>query len=208
MKLNDLVFNASCKPFAETELSVVIGKLVDCKLWPNENRVNSKIWLAGGAIRRTIMGQSLERADLDFFFENQDAFNDFHSTMISGECNENTKVIEKQNNWTYKNSFLGYDVQAICFQYYDSPDSLINEFDYTICQFATDGDWVWTGDMSLWDSARKRLRPNKITMPVASLRRLLKYTNQGFYACNGCLVNLLKAAKEVNLEEQRFEYID
>ena len=208
MQLNDLVFNTSGVPFGNTELAAVIDKMVDIKLWPNDNRVGSRIFLAGGAIRRTVMGQSIDGADLDFFFENEQAFNDFHMSMTNGEGNENVKVTERQFNNTYQNNVLGYEVQAIKFKWYESPDALLDEFDYTLCQFATDGDLCYTGAMTLWDVARKRVRPHKISMPVASLRRLLKYTNQGFYACNGALVELLNAARAADLEENRFHYID
>ena len=62
-----------------------------------------------------------------------------------------------------------------------------DRFDYTICQFAVDTNgMLWCGDHSLWDLARKRLAVHRITFPVSSLRRLLKYTSKGFYACSGC----------------------
>jgi hypothetical protein len=66
------------------------------------------------------------------------------------------------------------------------------------------------GEYALLDVMRKRIVINKITYPVSSLRRLIKYTHQGYYACNGCLQELLTfAADNKNLVvENPVYYID
>jgi hypothetical protein len=44
----------------------------------------------------------------------------------------------------------------------------------------------------LWDLGRKRLAIHKVTYPVATMRRMIKYTRQGFNACAGCMATLLR----------------
>ena len=90
-------------------------------------------------------------------------------------------------------------VQLIKTNYYDSPETLLNTFDFTLCQFAIEVNKtgvLYCGDTALYDVARKRLVVNQIEYPVASLRRMIKYTQQGFYACEGCLTEFLKIVSE------------
>jgi len=85
-------------------------------------------------------------------------------------------------------------IQLIRAIYPTDADDLLDKFDFTICQLAYDGETVTVGKFTLWDIARKRLAVHKITHHVSSLRRLLKYTSQGYYACTGCLTDILLEA--------------
>jgi len=48
------------------------------------------------------------------------------------------------------------------------------------------------GEFTLWDLGRKRLAINRITYPVSTMRRMLKYSKQGFFACGGCMATILQ----------------
>jgi hypothetical protein len=147
-------------------------------------------WLAGGAIRRTLMGMPLD-SDYDFFFQNEFAFDSFDEQTI-GLGFKKTKETEHHNQ--YEGKFEGQDfvVQAIKFQFYSDAAEVLDSFDYTITQFLLSGSTLLTTPESLWDLARKRLALHKVTYPVATLRRMLKYSNQGFTACAGCMGDLFK----------------
>ncbi|MNV76271.1 hypothetical protein D3C71_1696100 [compost metagenome] len=77
--------------------------------------------------------------------------------------------------------------------YYDSAETLLDSFDFTITQLAYDGTDLIFGKYTLWDLTRKRLALHKLTYGVATTRRLIKYTNQGFTACAGVLQSILEA---------------
>jgi hypothetical protein len=161
-------------------------------------------WLAGGAIRRTLLGEKEINSDYDMFFANEKQKNDYVDLLVrdGGE-------IKIKNDFNTTLLWRDRKVQAIHIDYYNSPQEVINSFDYTICQFITDGKTLFTGEFSLWDLARKRLSVHKITYPVASQRRLIKYTQQGFYACAGCLQDILLTVKEnPEILEFQVRYID
>lgn len=165
-------------------------------------------WLAGGAIRRLIAKSKID-SDFDVFFKSEDQLLKWlerikkQETSVEEIKNEfNTTLQIKVNSEIVK-------LQAIHFKYYSSPQEIIDSFDYTICQFAVDGNHLVTGDYSLFDLANKRLVLHKMTYGVATLRRLLKYCNQGFTACNGTLKCLLEAAVDnPDIIQEDIPYLD
>ena len=165
-------------------------------------------WLGGGAIRRTLMGMPLD-SDFDFFFENEDSLGGFSDNAIAAGLKQ-TK--ETEHHQQFEGDFEGEQikVQAIKFQYYKTPVEVIDSFDYTITMFALQGDTLYTTPESLWDLGRKRLALNKVTYPVSTLRRMLKYSRQGFTACSGCMSDLFKMTVENPSTWETFDiqYID
>ncbi|MCO5159667.1 MAG: hypothetical protein M9939_00905 [Mesorhizobium sp.] len=155
------------------------------------NAVRQDAWCAGGAIRRTLVKQPLD-SDFDFFFRDAEHLAAWEAGLPS--TMSLVRETEHHKHWrgTVGDSALPIDVQAIRFRFYDCAEAVIDSFDYTITQFALDGDDLVTTPIALWDLGRKRLAVHKITYPVATLRRMLKYTRQGFTACNGCLATLLR----------------
>lgn len=166
-------------------------------------------WMAGGAIRRTLIGQALD-SDFDFFFKSADALEEWEAGLPSG-----LKLIretEHHKHWrgTIAGSDLPIDVQAIRFRFYENAEQVIDSFDYTITMFVIDDDDMVTTPYALWDLGRRKLAVHKISYPVATMRRLLKYTKQGFTACAGCLQSILKetAASPEAMGQLDIEYVD
>jgi len=163
------------------------------------------IFISGGAIRRTIQGKPLD-SDVDLFFTNGNVMVETHDS-IQQHCKLLTKTdtnstfeMEYFDSSSGKNGEISeystedkrkIKIQLIYISYYSSMEELLNSFDYTICQFGYCDGKLCCGDYSLYDLGRNRLVVNKITYPVASLRRLIKYTSQGFYACSGALTEFL-----------------
>jgi hypothetical protein len=74
---------------------------------------------------------------------------------------------------------------------YASAAELLDSFDFTICQFAIDGDKVVFPPLALHDLNRKRLVINEVTYGLATMRRFIKYTKQGYFACGGVMTDYL-----------------
>lgn len=159
--------------------------------------LEGEMWLAGGALRKTLIGQPLD-SDFDFFFKNKDArlawevaLINIGAKKISHNEHQKTFVLdivldeETEETETIK-------IQLVTIDYYNFVQDLLDSFDFTITQFAYDGQNLYCGEYSLWDLARRRLAIHKITYGVSSLRRLIKYTRQGFTACQGCLAQFLE----------------
>ena len=177
-------------------------------------------WLAGGALRRTLMRQPLS-SDFDFFFASEGQFNRFCEQMkgrgawIVRKNDHNTtfRLPSEAPKPTGEDEFEPYkpeiEIQAITTQWYDSLEQVLDSFDFTICQFGFDGVRLVCGDYSLWDLGRRRLAPHKITFGTASMRRLLKYTNQGFTICAGGLSNILQqVVDEPGIIQAETQYLD
>ena len=159
-------------------------------------RVNSLVqgdaFLGGGAIRRVLMGMPLD-SDFDYFFKSKDHFEVWEANLL-----RNNKGLKKTRETTHHCQYEGVVgdssipvvIQAIMFRFYDSTWDVLDSFDYTITQFVLSGSKLYTTTESLWDLGRKKLVLHKVTYPVATMRRMLKYTNQGFTACGGCMQDL------------------
>ena len=192
-------------------------------------------YIAGGAIRKTISGKPQD-SDIDFFFRSQEQFDLFDS--ICAEFSGAKYLSGNDANKTYSIPFDILDgdkkekkaikIQLIKISFYGSIEKLFETFDFTICQcgiqiicikdstgnvnYSLENSTLYFSDYFLFDFIRNRLVINKITYPVASLRRMIKYTKQGFYACPGCMESFLNEVVKLNSENpQGFEkskYID
>ncbi len=164
-------------------------------------------WLAGGAIRRVLTG--MEPGDYDFFFQNEK-----HFEVWNEDASRQLKQTKKTEHHVQYEGELGgvhTKIQGINFSYFNTIEDMLNVFDFTLCQFAIDNKGtMYTTPEALWDLGRKRLVVNQISYPVSTMRRVLKYTNQGYTACSGCLQSVLMAPIEnPDLQLQmEVEYLD
>lgn len=166
-------------------------------------------YLAGGALRRTLIGQPLD-SDFDFFFQSEAQFNEFLQTAKAKGAYE---VIANEHNVTLgrvrphpKNNLK---IQAIRTQWYTSAAAVADSFDFTICQFVFDGESLFCGDYALWDLARRRLIPHRVSYATSTLRRLIKYADQGYTVCAGGLSTILQqVVDDPAVIEARTLYID
>ncbi len=200
--LTDFLARSTDKSFDETTLASVLRELPPLS--------SDGPWIAGGALRRRLQGKEPD-SDFDFFFHDADQLAAFVREL---EARGMEKVRETEHHVHYRGrlgkSGTDRDVQCIRFSFYGSAASVIDSFDYTICMLAFDGQTLTVGDFTLWDLGRQRLAIHKITYPVATMRRLLKYGQQGFTVCKGCLATILtETANSPELRQQiDIEYVD
>jgi hypothetical protein len=149
-------------------------------------------WLAGGAVRRVLSGQPVKDSDFDLFVASKE-----QSASCEQFVESNGGKLKSKNkfNSTYDlpvEEGLVAKVQIIYFQHYNNAVDVVDSFDYTICQFVTDGETLGCGEYSLFDLTRKRLAVHRISYAMSSMRRMVKYIKQGFYACPGMMADLLE----------------
>ena len=154
--------------------------------------VKGDAWCAGGAVRRTVASMSLD-SDFDFFFRSQDHLTEWEGKLPGSLALVRETAHHKHWRGPLPGSDIPVDVQAIKFRFYENAESVIDSFDYTITMFALDGATLVTTPEALWDLGRRRLAVHKVTYPVATMRRMLKYGKQGFTACSGCMAELFRA---------------
>src|SRR5271166_1310451 len=112
-------------------------------------------WIAGGAVRRTLQGENLN-SDFDFFFHDVEQFEIFKVGLVAKGFRI-TATNDKNTSFKAPGYFEDADgegkgiwvpemcVQAINFRYYDSPEEIIDSFDFTLSQFVYDGVDVHMG---------------------------------------------------------------
>ncbi|MEK4846398.1 MULTISPECIES: hypothetical protein [Bacillus] len=166
-----------------------------------------QVWVAGGAVRKTLLQKEID-SDSDFFFSNKEALVAFKQYVkeeggkLSSETqHQETYLIDIQNKPRV--------IQLIKIGFYENVSKLLDTFDFTITQFAYDGESLYAGSHSLWDLSRNRLALHKLTYGVATMRRLIKYTNQVFIACAGTMQSILEeAVKNPDEIKSEIKYID
>ena len=165
-------------------------------------------WIAGGSIRRTVGGKEPD-SDFDFFFASEGQLADFAAQL---EKRSFIKIGETDHHVQYKGMAAGASrlIQLIRFKFYADASAVADSFDFTVCQFVFDGVTLTCGEFSLWDLGRRRLAVHRITYPLSTMRRVLKYANQGFTACPGALTTILTAtADDPALRQQlHIHYVD
>ena len=164
-------------------------------------------WIAGGAVRRSLMGETLA-SDIDVFFASRKQLHSFKEEILK---RGGRLVSENELNTTFELELLGRKVPVQCVHValFPTATAVIDSFDFTITQFATDGRSLWCGEYSLWDLARKRLALHRLTFGVSTLRRTIKYANQGFTACAGVLADILeRTVADPSTIHRDIKYID
>lgn len=142
-------------------------------------RPHDGMWIAGGAVRRTIAGERLT-ADIDVFFRDAHKFDLFTKLIVKDPST--VIMAERQHLIQYRFTVKRehYVIQAIRRGYFAGIPELLSDFDFTICQFAFDGVHVYCGLASEFDLRAKQLHVVNPHTPVSTLRRIGKYRQQGF----------------------------
>ena len=137
-------------------------------------------WIAGGAARKFLTGDQLGHSDIDIFVRDQEQFTKVVEFL--GVHPRFTKVRMARNGthtWSCEPNVI---IQIIGPSFFARDlSSLFLSFDYTVCQFATDGRWVYHTPEAYNDLTTKSLK--LIAGGRASLaphKRLMKYTAAGF----------------------------
>jgi hypothetical protein len=139
--------------------------------------VRPGVWLAGGAIRSLFDNTEIE--DYDLFFSDYRLYIDTFARLISIHGFEIKFICPEGKLITLKNK-AGVKVQLITAQFYQSEVQLINTFDFSVTQFATDGETIFVGSTSIQDAENKVLRLENLSYPVATINRLFKYKKKGY----------------------------
>jgi len=73
------------------------------------------------------------------------------------------------------------------------PKEVINTFDLSVSQWAIDRTNIYWGKYTIQDCLRRRVRVNRIHHPLSTMRRIIKYTQKGFYVCNGTMIDVARS---------------
>lgn len=166
------------------------------------NSKSAKFFLAGGAVRRAVKSQTIGASDIDIFFP---SFNDYLKVLnvfgqfTSGTLHPNCRQfhIDHQGESPFsaaqieaaapvirdvevKTKFI--PIQLINGGYYDSPEDLIDSFDFTVCQMLYHKGQYLISEQGLNDELQGILefRGEDYDINRFKHQRLIKYCKYGY----------------------------
>lgn len=145
--------------------------------WVYDYLEENAVWVAGGALR-TMFCPTEAVSDYDLFFRSK-----AHMNVVRNRLEDDgfrcVFACPKGELFTYK--WRSVKVQLIAKRFYSSARDLIESFDFTVCQAAFDGRSVTLTKEMIKSVKTKKLYVNTITYPVASLNRMMKYKEKGYF---------------------------
>jgi len=193
------------------------------------------VYIAGGFMT-SLLQDDKNAKDIDLFCNSEKAFKEVCNLILSPpEKKENdpdgdlawawrgyttTTDIGKFNEHNESVRFLKFthvggkrpEIQVMKMSWYDNAEHVIDTFDLTIAQIATDGEFIYLHPLTQLDLAKKRLVLHRMQFPASTIRRIIKYASKGYYACPGSLVNISKEIQlwtgKVDIDEANFVYLD
>jgi hypothetical protein len=191
------------------------------------------VYIAGGFMT-SLLQEDKHAKDIDLFCNSEQAFKDICNMLIEppekkdsddgdvywpfrGYKTETDIVKFNEHNESVR--FLKFthegnrpEIQIMKMSWYDSPEHVIDTFDLTIAQIATDGEFVYLNPLTQFDLAKKRLVLHRMQFPASTIRRIVKYAAKGYYACPGSLVNISSEIQQwtqkMDIDEANFVYLD
>lgn len=137
-------------------------------------------WLAGGAVRKFYLNESLENSDWDFWFRNIEQYNIALQRIKDLKA---TRVYETENAISFKyyvDNDSAQTIQLIRRRFFDKPQQIINGFDFSVCQLVTDGHKVIVGNDTIRDIKSRTLRLAQENVPEYIIPRIIKYMVYGY----------------------------
>ena len=155
---------------------------------------NYDAFLAGGAVLSTSMKQDI--ADFDIYPKNRQAVED----LIFGLLEDNAfcvgisdRAVSIKHNDHTNNKGERLVTQIITYKDFPTAESIFEDFDFTCCMAAFDlsDDSFYTGKTFWEDVASRTLKFHPGTrFPLASLLRVHKYREKGFFMPKGETIKL------------------
>ncbi len=160
--------------------------------------------IAGGFIRAYFAGE--HPSDMDLYFQEQPHFDAFTALM-------------KQRGWAEEASTEraitllkdGKAVQLIRYVF-GRPSDIIQQFDFTVCaasMIVFNPTNAPKGNLVLHDDFFEHLAGRVLifqgsSLPLASLKRVIKYVKRGYSICDENLIAMVEAiARTVNFDDQQ-----
>jgi len=168
-----------------------------------ENK-NAYCWIAGGALR-SYFSKGYVDSDIDVFFVYKLQFEIVRDILIKNNDVKTGYSDENISNFYYK----GKKIQLISRFYYNNMQDCINSFDFTVtcCAIDIDGKIIHHPRF-FQDLAMRKLVINKLPFPIATLERLQKYIKKGYSICNGGLLEIVNAIRNLNDKDMKSNHLE
>lgn len=171
------------------------------------------VTIAGGSVSSALIGNKVA-TDVDLFFDGPESFMYMYK-LLNDPKSINIPELDKALFYGYKtniteNVLMGPEsrrlrhitfkhddpsilpIHLIKIVWYDSPEAVIDSFDFTLAQFAVSNSKFVYNPLGLIDLYQKNLRLHQHQTPTAILKRLVKYTSKGYNVNHQTLLGIVK----------------
>lgn len=166
-----------------------------------------RLMVAGGFFERIIQGKKPN--DYDVFFTCEQDFVSFYNKLIEnkdGPLSGYTPNMTLDKACDASVRFVDFTkpgkpkIQAMKTMWYETPAHLVLSFDFTaamVCVHNLSGEPdAVVHPAAFLDISRKRLVLETMTFPSSTLRRMIKYTDRGYYVCPGSMQKIAGAVAQ------------
>lgn len=134
-------------------------------------------WIAGGAALKWYTDSPVNLSDIDVFFRDSGQHQKLFDALTSNSSW--TLKMRTRNASTWNNRNTNHVIQLIEKEFFEDIQSLLDSFDITVCQIATDGERFYASDQTYEDIQNRSLRMHLPLQPNA-IRRYFKYVAYGY----------------------------
>ncbi len=160
--------------------------------------IDSGPWIAGGSVIKLARGEDLNESDVDIFFPSRESI-EYFDQVLSAQMNEDQKELKrtgKKKVYPFESGtantypLIAGKFQTIKRKCYKSVYGVLGDFDFVVCQFATDGKTLAYTPQALSDMKTKSLRLNRIHKESSLINRFYKYLANGYTPVPGLTMQI------------------
>ena len=161
-----------------------------CKLLPRGAVI------AGGYLA-DMLTRKRHPKDMDVFFFEEGARGLLTTALLAAGYQRGATAVSGCEEFNM-NHMKGMEVpvQLVNFNIYQSPEHILDGFDFTATQFATDGTYLWTGPDAVNDAFDERINIHRVSTydPQVTFDRVLRYMAKGYELTPEALKTLWNAS--------------
>jgi hypothetical protein len=131
----------------------------------------ANFYICGGAARQLYLNKDFGSTDIDIFCKNKGDFVKLTKLLASN------KIVDDASTYAISYLYKGLKLQIVKNNYNMSLCDVFQDFDFTVCCFAFDRNYIYYSESAIRDLDTKIIRLNTYYFRVYSL---FKYMNKGF----------------------------
>lgn len=156
----------------------------------------TKSWLAGGAALALYSGETSDIKDWDVFLTSYQ-----HLLSVREELFKIDFVETSRTDWSVNLEKSGVIVQLVTKNYYNTIKQIFEKFDFTICCFAIDGEYVYFSNQAKEDLDKREFNFIYTENILSCIKRIARYGAKGFVPSNQFVQDISPLFKNVSKKQ-------
>lgn len=181
--------------FRKRRSTVLVLPSVD-RLILNTARKIDGCWIAGGAPLALYTGDVYHIKDWDLFFRSQ-----LEWKMAKKIFEDLSFVQTQESEWSVTFNLAGVDLQLVNRHWYEEMEDIFKKFDFSICCFAVDGEYLCYTKSAKYSEKRKEFDFIFTENLPTCIKRIARYGAKGYIPSTQFSVDIAKAFKRTKLDK-------